>query len=344
MKKIVSLAIVIFVATGCSKGYIKFASQYTFRSSDGKPHYENLDYWAAHPYKHDTSDSIPKPLQNNALQDSTVDVFFLHPTSYLDKEKPFGWNAVVDDSVLNAKTDYSSILYQASVFNQAGRIFAPRYRQANIDAYYPTSTEEYTAAVHAFDIAYEDIKTAFEYYFEYYNNGRPIIIASHSQGSTHAKRLLKDFFDGKPLQNKLVVAYVIGMAVEPDYFKAIKPCTSPNQTGCLCSWRTYKEDYKPPFVLKENFVSVVTNPLTWDITQPAAPKEKNTGAVLRDFNKLIPRVTSASIDGGVLWAEKPHFFGSFLLRTKNYHIADYNFYYLNIRENAMNRVKMFWKN
>ena len=341
MKKIFSLLIIIIVATSCSKGYIKFASQYTFKSSDGKPHYENLDYWAAHPYKHDTSDSIPKPLQKNTFQDSTVDIFFLHPTSYLDKAKPFGWNASVDDSTLNAKTDYSSILYQASVFNQAGRIFAPRYRQANIDAYYPTSTEEYTAAVKAFDIAYEDIKLAFEYYLEHYNNGKPIIIASHSQGSTHAKRLLKEFFDGKPLQNKLVVAYVIGMAVEPDYLKAIKPCANPNQTGCICSWRTYKEDYKPPFVLKENFVSVVTNPLTWDITQPGAPKEKNTGAILKDFNKLIPGVTGASIDGGVLWAEKPHFFGSFLLRTKNYHIADYNFYYLNIRENAMNRVKMF---
>jgi hypothetical protein len=44
------------------------------------------------------------------------------------------------------------------------------------------------------------VKTAFLYYLQHYNNGRPIIIASHSQGATHGKRLLKEFFDGKELQ------------------------------------------------------------------------------------------------------------------------------------------------
>ena len=52
----------------------------------------------------------------------------------------------------------------------------------------------------AFDFAYEDIKKSFEYYLQHYNNGRPIIIASHSQGTTHALRLLKEFFENKPLQ------------------------------------------------------------------------------------------------------------------------------------------------
>ena len=54
----------------------------------------------------------------------------------------------------------------------------------------------------------EDVKAAFQYYLEHYNNGRPIIIASHSQGTTHAKRLLKEFFDGTALQHQLVAAYL----------------------------------------------------------------------------------------------------------------------------------------
>ena len=33
-------------------------------------------------------------------------------------------------------------------------------------------------------------KAAFQYYLEHYNNGRPFIIASHSQGTYHAKRLI----------------------------------------------------------------------------------------------------------------------------------------------------------
>ena len=63
--------------------------------------------------------------------------------------------------------------------------------------------------IQAFELAYQDVKKAFEYYLEHYNNGRPIIIASHSKGSTHTIRLLKEFFDGKQLKEKLVMAYLI---------------------------------------------------------------------------------------------------------------------------------------
>jgi hypothetical protein len=34
-----------------------------------------------------------------------------------------GWNAPIDDPLINAKTDFNSILYQASIFNAVGRVF-----------------------------------------------------------------------------------------------------------------------------------------------------------------------------------------------------------------------------
>lgn len=159
-------------------------------SSDKPVDYGLLSSWAAHPWKQDPSDSVPQPLRKDYHADSSVDIFFIHPTTYTNPEKQFGWNAPVDDTALNNKTDQTTILYQASIFNEAGRVFAPRYRQANLDAYF---TEDTVAAMAAFDRAYEDVKAAFQYYLEHYNNGRPIIIASHSQGTTHAKRLLKEF-------------------------------------------------------------------------------------------------------------------------------------------------------
>ena len=188
------------------------------------PDYSDINNWAAHPWKHDPSDSLPNALRKNYHPDSTIDIFFIHPTSYLDKTMPFGYNAPVNDAVLNKKTDGASILYQASIFNEAGRVFAPRYRQANYYAYFPTDT---TAAIAAFDKAYEDIKAAFEYYLLHYNNGRPIVIASHSQGSTHAKRLIKEFFDGKPLQNQLVAAYLVGMPSKNSFIKRL---------ACVLPW------------------------------------------------------------------------------------------------------------
>ena len=68
-------------------------------------------------------------------------------------------------------------------------------------------------------MAYNDIKQAFDTFLEKFNNGRPIIIAGHSQGAGHAKRLLQDFFDNKPLQEKLVAAYLIGTKSQTRIFQ-----------------------------------------------------------------------------------------------------------------------------
>jgi hypothetical protein len=324
-------ALLIFSRTG-------FAQRAVDSSSDLRPDYNLLSNWAAHPWKKDPADSIPRALRKNYHADSSVDVFFIHPTTYTSPEKQFGWNAPVDDDALNKKTDESTILYQASIFNEAGRVFAPRYRQAHVSAYF---THDTVAALAALDVAYEDVKVAFEYYLEHYNNGRPVIIASHSQGTTHAKRLLKEFFDGKPLQHQLVAAYLVGMAVEPGHFTSIPVCKTPDETGCVCSWRTFREDYEPWYVRNENFTAIVTNPLTWNINQPIASKSSNKGAVLLKFNKIIPHTVNAQVHSGVLWVDKPHFFGSIFYTSKNYHIADYNLFYLNVRENAKERIACF---
>ncbi len=336
-------AIFLVCFISCKPSYKNFVANYAFTSNNQLPNYSNLDYWAAHPNKKDPSDSIPYDLKTENIFDTTVDVFFLHPTTYTDQNKLMGWNALIDNAEVNAKTDYSSILYQASVFNKAARVFAPRYRQANLYAYMPTTKQDTLHALAAFDTAYTDIKMAFQYFLTHFNQGKPIIIAAHSQGTTHAKRLLKEFFDGKPLQSKLVVAYLVGMPVEPNFFTNLTYCSSPSQTNCFCSWRTFKEGFKSTFAQQEQFVAVVTNPLTWDSSKPTTNRKDNKGSVLKNFNKVVPNVTNATIADGVLWAKHPRFFGSFLLKTKNYHIADYNFYYLSIRKNAVDRINSFWK-
>lgn len=119
----------------CSNKNYPYKKNYNTKSSDSIPNYSNLYYWAAHPWKWDPGDSIPKPLRKNYIKDSVVDVFFIHPTTFTDYsiEKQ---NAFIDDSMLNAKTDYTTILYQASVFNEECRVFSPRYRQAHLRAFY----------------------------------------------------------------------------------------------------------------------------------------------------------------------------------------------------------------
>ena len=205
----------------------------------------------------------------------------------------------------------------------------------------PYYTSDTASARAALDEAYSDVKAAFDYYMLHYNNGRPVIIASHSQGTTHAKRLLKEYFDGTPLQQKLVAAYIVGIAVEPDWFTHLQPCNKPTQTGCFCTWRTLQEGYLTDFVKNENFTAIVTNPLTWDADKPDVPREDNDGSILLNFNKLVRHVAGATVHGGVLWTVKPHFFGNLFYTNKNYHIADYNLYYLSIRNNVQERIKSY---
>ena len=197
----------------------------------------------------------------------------------------------------------------------------------------------------AFEMAYSDIKKAFEYYLTNFNGGRPIIIASHSQGTIHAGRLLKEYFEGKNLQNKLICAYLIGMPTPENYFTKIPPCKDSLSTGCFVGWRTFKKNYiDTVYISKEKFRSIVTNPLTWTTTINYASPSVNTGGVLKNFNKIKKGLVDAQIHDNILWTCKPKFFGNIFLTKKNYHVGDINLFYTNIRENVNTRIKMFSKN
>jgi hypothetical protein len=323
----------------CSKIYYSEQPAYRFISATKIPDYSKLDYWAAHPWKKDLSDSVPADIASKFRPDSVADVFFIHPTTLTDYSNE-AWNASIDDAKINAKTDYSTILYQASVFNEKCRVFAPRYRQAHIKCFYQDNAD----VDKAFELAYADVKTAFEYYLKNYNNNRPVIIASHSQGTKHAGRLLKEFFENKPLQKQLVCAYLIGMPVPQTYFSSLKPCTDSLKTGCFVSWRTYRKGSKEPDHIKaESFKSVVINPLTWTADIGPASSVSNKGGVLKNFNRVVPKVVSAQIHNNILWSSKPDVPGKFLYTQKNYHIGDINLFYMNIRENTEARIRSFLK-
>ncbi len=300
--------------------------------------YSKLDSWAAHPGKADPSDSIPAPLKVGFQTDTTVAVFFLHPTTFTDRQSE-NWNAELDDKALNQKTDRSTILLQASAFNNFP-VYAPRYRQANIRSYFTTDT---ITALAAFDLAYNDVRSAFEEFLMEIGDQKPFILASHSQGSTHAIRLLKEMIDGKPLQQRLVAAYIIGMRI-PDEFTSLSMCKDSTSTGCIVGWRTYRRNYVPSFVRKETGKPMVTNPLTWTTTEEYAPASLNKGVMLKDPSKLYLNGADAKINGRVLSVREINFPGSFLIRRKNLHIGDINLFWMNIRENTMTRVRNFKAN
>ena len=157
---IIFLFFSLLTTVSCSPKMYSQSENYNFKSKNNVPNYDDLNYWAASPFKEDPSDEVPNEL-NNSVKDSLADVFFIYPTSYTDTKMPDGWNADIDDQKINEKTDKESILYQASIFNKYCRVFAPRYRQANLEAFY---TKNKKVGDSALDLAYQDVKKAFEFY------------------------------------------------------------------------------------------------------------------------------------------------------------------------------------
>jgi hypothetical protein len=305
------------------------------------PNYQDKANWAAHPDFADMADSVPCTKAEDLQRLADVDVFFLYPTTYTGtKPGEKQWNAAPDDIALNKKTEQSTILYQSTIFNGVARVFAPRYRQAHLYSFF---TKDSLSAEQALDVAYADVLAAFDYYIEYENKGRPFILAGHSQGARHGMYLLRDRIEQTNLANRLVVAYLAGWPVKQDFFKKTPPCQRPEQTGCFCSWRTWKREYGLKHAFEEDVVC--TNPINWSIEEGLyAPKSENKGAVLRSFCDVYTQICDAEVYKGILLCTKPSFPGSALFIRNNYHIGDMNLYYMDIRANAKTRVDAFWKN
>lgn len=323
---------------GCSPKYTPNTGDSVARTTTARPDYTNIDYWAAHPDKWDPSDSIPKPLRH-VPRNLDADVFFLHPTSLTNAKDTLRDNADIADPGLNNKTDYRSILYQASVFNESCRVYAPRYRQAHLRMYYLQDTAR---AMEAFDTAYQDVREAFIYFLHNLNKGRPIIIASHSQGTTHAKRLLKEFFDtNSTLRSRLVAAYLLGIPVEKNLYEVLQPCADSLATNCYISWRTYRNGYKGKYISTTDTSIAVVNPYTWQTTPGEVSRKMHKGAVLLKFNKVYNHTQTTAVSGNALWISKPKFPGGFLYTTRNYHAGDYNLFYVDIRQDIRRRINRF---
>lgn len=301
------------------------------------PRYNDSYYWAALPPRADPSDEIPKGVESLVTQD--VDVFFIHPTSYIYRGEGKTWNADLLNTRINASTDRGSILYQASIFNESAKIYAPRYRQA---IYYSFLSKDSLSRQKALDLAYEDVYNAFLYFFDNFNKNRPIAIVGHSQGALLATRLLKEVFDNEAMKGRLVVAYVPGYPLPANTFKYLKPCESPNQTSCVCSWRTVRKGKIPKWARREEQL-IMTNPLSWRTDTVYVPATENLGMYLSKKEGIRKPGVGAQIHKNLLWVDKPKFRGSLLLFSSNYHRGDFNLFYLNVRSNFRQRVSAYWR-
>ena len=282
-----------------------------------------------------------------------VAVFFIHPTSYIDRAH---WNAPLDDARAN---QYAEVFLrgQASAFNDIGEIWAPRYRQATFGAFLTSKAE----AQKALDFAYRDVIAAFDEFLREVGPDRPIILAGHSQGALHLERLLRERVAGQPLAKRIVAAYVVGWPISRTTdlpALGLPECATADQTGCILSWQSFAEPADPSMITdvydastgfdgkpRKGTDMVCTNPIT-GTPGAAADAKQNLGTLVPSHDLgtatlAVPGVPAKCFGRGFLSIGQPVNLGGYVLWGNNYHVFDYSMFWVNVRNDAARRFAAF---
>ncbi len=358
------LGALLLLSTGC-RGIIKRAlipnQSFAETETPPAPEYGDDAAWAALPDRVDEADRAPSG-ESDGQEAGSVDVFFVHPTTYHDDAF---WNQPLDDAKTNARTDTGTMRAQASAFNAVGRIYAPRYRQATLGAYVAKDWEDTRAAL---DLAYDDVRRAFEHYLDSWDTGRPLILASHSQGSGHLVRLTHEFFSGAAPANvarraRLIAVYAIGGAIPldevPETFPEIPLCETPTSVGCFLTYNSVKDGKTPNAEFERRMwypdgwrligdaEILCVNPVTWRADRTVSAQDDHQGGARFADKDLAPEPDPAWLTAGCradgyldvdLLESRRYGLGT---GGKSYHVVDYALFYLDIRRNAVTRAAAF---
>lgn len=294
--------------------------------------YSRQENWLVIPEK---SPSFFKDRNLDSGLINKVDVFFIFPTILTDYADP-RWNAEMTDTSWKNDALNKAIRFQASAWLECGRMFAPFYQQAHLKAYDYLDGRGREALLYA----YEDIRASFIYYLAYYNQGRPFILAGHSQGCTQLMLLIHEFIDQKPLSEKLIAAYLPGIGIDSNEFKSIPFMKNPEQTGGFVTWNTMNQapdnDLYPLWYKGKACI----NPVTWDLS--ASTERKQHKGFLYTNNQCYSHVFETQLIDGVICVKNFRSpFQMAIKKYKNLHVGDINLFWKDIEENSKNRIKKY---
>jgi hypothetical protein len=277
----------------------------------------------------------------------SIDIFYVYPTinsepltnrgnvpAYTDIKK-----AEIRNAARKTQT-YNKIVYAADDFN----FYAPYYRQMTTKVFAMSNTERKERA----RLSTSDVKRAFQYYMREYNNGRPYILLSHSQGSQMVLELLKHGMTDKQF-NQMIAAYLMGYEITEKELKKfpnrLKPATGEYDRGVIISYNSATSVNAKSPLLANSVVCI--NPLNWKTDSSIAPASLHKGIIRYDKTikgyKTTPHFTSVQIQDNTLICldVKPDLCYNEELKDPfplgNLHFADTWLYAENIKENMRKR-------
>lgn len=284
--------------------------------------------------------------------DANADVFFICPSVFAGTDDA---RTMSLDDTKTKENFVGAINMEKGIYDQDGtdagnRFFAPYYQQIGLNVYELPEDEREPYL----QIAYADVRAAFDYYLEHYNDGRPIILAGFSQGADMCIRLMKDEFADPELADRLVACYAIGWRVtqgELDEYPQLVMASGETDTGVIVSFNSESPETESSLIVPAGEKTLAINPLNWKTDGTVADRSQNLGACFTDYSgsitREVPQLTGAYIDDArgtlkvpdVTPEEYPA--GLSIFEDGVYHLYDYQFFYRNLQQNVDDRLAAY---
>ncbi len=287
----------------------------------------------------------------------SVDVFYVHSTTYYRRRR---WNAPINHDDADAKRRAIAAPNEAGPFLAVGDVYGPRYREATVFSLF---THKYDALA-AQELAFEDVRRAFEVFLKARDPEKPLILAGYGQGGLHVLGLLRGYFQGEsnPLRHRLAAVYVIGFPTPRSFIEQLSPpfpvCEGPKSVRCLVSYvdleprfdeemararrRTLVWDSKGNLDSVSGDDLVCVNPLSWSQSEVYQPASNHVGAASATgvgFGARPPKIAralGARCERGILVVDEPR--QAYLRRSAwfgaKWKAQPFNLFYFDLEANA----------
>ena len=294
-----------------------------------------------------------------------VDTFYIYATEYIVSSLEEGAPdyATLDNPEMLAGVENEHMAH-ATTFEDSTNVFMPYYRQAGLRFAGEVYKRDGNIDASISGMPYDDITAALDYYFENYNEGRPFIIAGHSQGSYIGKLVLKKYFKDHPeYYDRMVAAYLIGSSTTREdlaEYPHMKFASGESDTGVIVSWHTEGQrnvdENAPNVALLPNGFCI--NPLNWKLDDTYAPASENLGSLVANEETGEPEIRDIGADAQVVpergvvvtnapfeeMPEEQRKIASEYFGPEGHHGEDYTLFYNNIRDNVAKRVAAYLAN
>jgi len=302
---------------------------------------ETLDY---------SNDDNWVDIQKDGTKD--VDIFYIYPTVAMQTENEDGFASISE----MANMAQVIRLAQTSVYEDSCNVYMPYYRQIAMTVI-DNCNKDNATFLKLLDNskAYLDIAAALDYYFENYNNGKPFVLAGHSQGSAMLITVLTHYMqEHKDYLSRMVAAYCLGLAPSEDIFNeetGLKFATKEDDVNVVISFTTEGPTATGKSILLPEKPMVI-NPLNWKTDDTYASKDLNKGSA-----KVAPTYDSLTLEEGkddaqinlerktiicTTRSSDEHTINELSFSTESFHEKEYSMYYGNLRENVQTRIDAYF--